>query len=81
MFLNILISFVNISGKPSQLKVFLDIRIIVTMSYTVMSDEILKEFDSKIYYAVTKIRSDRKRGESNAIHKEVIKILIFKDIT
>ena len=81
MFLNILISFVNIPGKPSQLKVFLDIRIIVTMSYTVMSDEILKEFDSKIYYAVTKIRSDSKRGESNTIHKEVIKILIFKDIT
>ena len=31
------------------------------MGYTVMSDEILKEFDSKIYYAVTKIRNDRKR--------------------
>ena len=33
------------------------------MSYTVMSDEILKEFDSKIYFAVTKIRNDRKRAE------------------
>ena len=28
-----------------------------------MSDEILKEFDSKIYFAVTKIRNDRKRAE------------------
>ena len=51
------------------------------MSYTVMSDEILKELDSKIYYAITKIRNDRKRAEINAIHKEVIKTLIFKDIT
>ena len=46
-----------------------------------MSDEILKELDSKIYYAITKIRNDRKRAEINAIHKEVIKTLIFKDIT
>ena len=33
------------------------------MSYTVMSDEILKEFDSKIHFAVTTIRNDRKRAE------------------
>ena len=46
-----------------------------------MLNEILKEFDSKIYYAITKIRNDRKRAEINAIHKEVIKTLIFKDIT
>ena len=46
-----------------------------------MSDEILKELDSKIYYAITKIRNDRKRAEINAIHKEVIKTPIFKDIT
>ena len=51
------------------------------MSYTVMPDEILKELDSKIYYAITKIRNDRKRAEINAIHKEVIKTPIFKDIT
>ena len=51
------------------------------MSYTVMSDETLKELDSKIYYAITKIRNDRKRAEINAIHKEVIKTPIFKDIT
>ena len=43
------------------------------MSYTVMSDEILKEFDSKIYFAVAKIRNDRKCAEINAIHKEVTK--------
>ena len=46
-----------------------------------MSDEILKEFDSKIYYTVIKIRNDRKRAEINTIHKEVIKTPIFKDIT
>ena len=51
------------------------------MSYTVMSDEILKELDSKIYYAITKIRNDCKRVEINAIHKEVIKTPIFKNIT
>ena len=51
------------------------------MSYTVMSDEILKEFDSKIYFAVAKIRNDRKCAEINAIHKEVTKTPIFKDIT
>ena len=51
------------------------------MSYTVMSDEILKEFDSKIYFAVTKIRNDRKRAEINAIHKEVTKTPIFNDVT
>ena len=51
------------------------------MSYTVMSDEILKELDSKTYYAITKIWNDRKRTEINAIHKEVIKTLFFKDIT
>ena len=45
-----------------------------------MLDEILKELDRKIYYAITKIRNDRKRAEVNAIHKEVIKIPIFKDI-
>ena len=33
------------------------------MSYTVMSDEILKELDSKIYYAITEIRNDRKRND------------------
>ena len=32
-------------------------------------------------YAITKIRNDRKRAEINAIHKEVIKTPIFKDIT
>ena len=46
-----------------------------------MLDEILKELDRKIYYAITKIRNDRKRAEVNAIHKEVLKIPIFKDIT
>ena len=51
------------------------------MSYTVISDKILAELDSKIYYAITKIRNDRKRAEINAIHKEVIKTPIFKDIT
>ena len=51
------------------------------MNYTVMLDEILKELDSKIYYAITKIRNDRKCAEVNAIHKEVIKTPISKDIT
>ena len=51
------------------------------MSYTVMSDEILKELDSKIYYAITKIHNDRKSAEINAINKEIIKTPIFKDIT
>ena len=51
------------------------------MSYTVMSDKILKEFDSKMYYEVTKIRNDRKRAEINTIHKEVIKTPIYKDIS
>ena len=51
------------------------------MSYTVMSDEILKEFDSKICFAVTKIRNDRKRAEINTIDKEVTKTPIFNDIT
>ena len=51
------------------------------MSYTVMSDEILKELDSKIYYTITKIRNDRKSAEINAIHKVIIKTPIFKDIT
>ena len=46
-----------------------------------MSDEILKELDSKIYFAVTKIWNDRKRVEINTIHKEVKKNPIFKDIT
>ena len=46
-----------------------------------MSDEILKEFNSKIYFAVTKIRNDRKRAEINTIHKEVTKTPIFNDIT
>ena len=46
-----------------------------------MLDEILKEYDSKIYYAITKTRNDRKRAEINTIHKEVIKTPIFKDIT
>ena len=46
-----------------------------------MSDELLKEFDSKIYFAVTKIRNDRKRAEINTIHKEVTKTPIFNDIT
>ena len=51
------------------------------MSYTVMSDKILKEFDSKMYYEVTKIRNDRKRAEINTIHKEVIKTPIYNDIS
>ena len=51
------------------------------MSYTVMPDEILKAFDSKIYYAVTKIGNDGKRAEINNIHKEVIETPTFKDIT
>ena len=51
------------------------------MSYTVISDEILKELDSKIYYATTNIRNEHKRAKINAIHKEVIKARIFKDIT
>ena len=59
----------------------LDNWIIVIMSYTVISDKILAELDKKIYYAITKIRSDRKRAEINAIHKEVIKTPIFRDIT
>ena len=46
-----------------------------------MPGEILKEFDSKIYFAVTKIRNDRKRAEINTIHKEVTKTPIFNDIT
>ena len=37
--------------------------------------------DSKIYYAITKIRNDRKRAQINVIHKEVIKTPIFKDNT
>ena len=60
---------------------YLDIWIIVNMSYTVMSDEILKQFNSKIYYAVTKIRNGGKRSEINAIHLEAVKTPIFKDIT
>ena len=44
-----------------------------------MSDEILKEFDSKIYCAVTKIRDDRKRADIN-LTQEVIKTPIFKGI-
>ena len=51
------------------------------MSYTVMSDEMLKVSDSKIYYEITKIWNDRKRAEINAMHKEVIKTPIFKNIT
>ena len=51
------------------------------MSYTVMSDEVLKELDSKTYCAITKIRNHGKRAEINAIHKEVIETPIFKDIT
>ena len=46
-----------------------------------MWDEILQNFDSKIYYAVTKIRNGCKRAEINIIHKEAIKTPIFKDIT
>ena len=46
-----------------------------------MSHEIWKELDSKIYYAITKIRNDRKSAEINAINKEIIKTPIFKDIT
>ena len=46
-----------------------------------MSDEILKELDCKVYYAITKIRNDCKRAEINAIHKEVIKTTSFKIIT
>ena len=50
------------------------------MSYTLMPDQILKMFGSKICYAVTKIRNDRKLAEINTIHKEVTKIPIFNDI-
>ena len=46
-----------------------------------MSTETWKEFDNKIYCAVTKIRNDYKRAETNTMHKEVIKTTIFKDIT
>ena len=46
-----------------------------------MSDETLKELDSKIYCAVTQIRNNHKHAEINTIQKEVIKTLIFKDIT
>ena len=49
--------------------------------YTVMSNEVLKEFDRKIYYAVTKIQNDRKFAEINTIYKKVIKTPIFKDIS
>ena len=51
------------------------------MIYTVMSDEILKKLDSKIYHTITEIQNDRKRAEINAIDKEVTKTSIFKDIT
>ena len=51
------------------------------MSYTVMLDEILKVLHSEIYYAKNKIRNSHKRAEVNAIHKEVVKTPIFKDIT
>ena len=43
-----------------------------------MSDDILKELDSKIYYAVTKIRNDHRRAEINTIHKKVIKTPNFQ---
>ena len=46
-----------------------------------MSDETLLRAWQQKLYAITKIRNDRKRAEINAIHKEVIKIPIFKDIT
>ena len=46
-----------------------------------MSDEILLRAWQQNIYAITKIRNDRKCAEINAIHKEVIKIPIFKDIT
>ena len=48
------------------------------MSYTVMSDEILKVIDSKIYHPITKIRNDLKCAEITAIHKEVIKTPYFQ---
>ena len=32
-----------------------------------MPDEILKEFDSEMYYPVTKIRNDHKDAEINTI--------------
>ena len=65
---------------------YLDILIIVIMSYTVMSDKISLTnkkslTDSKIYYAITKIRNDCKHAQINVIHKEVIKTPIFKNIT
>ena len=44
------------------------------MCYTVISDEILKELDSKIYYAITKIRNDRKRAEKEIIIKYIKKL-------
>ena len=48
------------------------------MSYTVMTDEILKVLDSKIYFAVTNIRNVRKRVEINTIHKKCCKCLYFQ---
>ena len=71
----------QLTALPSQLKLFLNTWIMVTMSYTVMSNEVLKEFDRKIYYAVTKIQNDRKFAEINTIYKKVIKTPIFKDIS
>ena len=46
-----------------------------------MSDEVLKQLDSKTYCSITKIRNHRKRAEINAMHKEVIENPIFNDIT
>ena len=51
------------------------------MSYTVMLHEILKVLHSEIYYAKNKIRNNHKRAEINAIHKEVVRAPIFKEIT
>ena len=48
------------------------------MSCTVMTDEILKVLDSKIYFAVTNIRNVRKRVEINTIHKKSYKCLYFQ---
>ena len=51
------------------------------MNYAAMSDEILKEFDSKIYYTINKIRNDRKRAEINkgyTKNKDIYKEDIYK---
>ena len=45
-----------------------------------MSDEILKELDSKVYYTITKNWNNRKRAEISAVHKEVKKTSLVSRI-